>query len=208
MAGKSTSVLALFASEAASTNAVSRLRDAGFHNTDVAILMQCTVGNKNFGHEKQTKSPEGVATGGTAGAIIGGTIGWLAGIGALAIPGAGPLIASGPIMAALAGLGTGAAVGGVAGGLVGAGISEYEAKRFEGMIRQGKVLLSVQCDDSTKVARAKDILQDSGAHDISSRSEASAKMERAEATKRPLPNLVSMPFAQRSYGDRERPLMP
>lgn len=207
MAGKNTSVLALFASEAETENAVSRLREAGFRNTDVSILMQRNEGNKDFGHEKQSKSPEGVATGGTAGAIIGGTIGWLAGIGALAIPGVGPLIASGPIMAALAGLGAGAAVGGVTGGLVGAGIPEYEAKRFEGMIRDGKVLISVHCDDSTWVAKAKDILKDSGGHDISSRSEAHAKVEGTD-TDRPFPKSAETPIIDRPVTDRDRPLMP
>jgi len=207
MAGKNTSVLALFSSEAEAENGVSRLREAGFRNTDISILMQRNTGNKDFGHEKQTKSPEGVATGGTAGAIIGGTIGWLAGIGALAIPGVGPLIASGPIMAALAGLGAGAAVGGVAGGLVGSGIPEYEAKRFEGMIQEGKVLLSVHCDDSTWIAKAKDILKDSGAHDVSSRSEASAKIEGTE-TDRPFPKTTETPYVERPATERDRPLMP
>ncbi len=207
MTGKNTSVFALFSSEAETENAVSRLREAGFRNTDISILMQRNLGSKDFGHEKQTKSPEGVATGGTAGAIIGGTIGWLAGIGALAIPGVGPLIASGPIMAALAGLGAGAALGGVTGGLVGSGIPEYEAKRFEGLVREGKVLLSVHCDDSGWISKAKDILKDSGGHDISSRGESRAATERVD-TERAFPKSAETPVIDRGASDHDRPLMP
>src|SRR4029077_9908332 len=123
---------------------------------------------------KHSKTPEGATTGAASGAAIGGTLGLLAGIGALAIPGLGPFIAAGPIMGALAGAGSGGVVGGLVGALVGMGIPEYEAKRYEGMIRQGKVLLSVHCDNSEWVSRAKDILEQSGAQDISSAGEKSA----------------------------------
>ena len=108
-----------------------------------------------------------------AGGTIGGTLGLLAGIGALAIPGVGPFIAAGPIMGALAGLGVGGAVGGLVGALVGMGIPEYEAKRYEGRVKNGGVLLSVHCDTSDEITRAKDILKRTGAEDISSAGEES-----------------------------------
>ena len=136
--------------------------------------MQDNLGTKDFAHEKSTKTPEGATTGATAGAAIGGTLGLLAGIGALAIPGIGPLIAAGPIMATLAGLGSGGLVGGVVGGLVGMGIPEYEAKRYEGRIKEGDILVSVHCDNSDWVKRAKEVLKSSGADDVSSSGEASA----------------------------------
>ena len=99
---------------------------------------------------------------------MGGGLGLLAGIGALAIPGLGPFIAAGPIMAALAGMGAGGAVGGFTGALVGLGIPEYEAKRYEGRLQKGGILLSVHCDTSDEIKRAKDLLKNTGAEDISS----------------------------------------
>jgi hypothetical protein len=130
--------------------------------------------SKNFAHEKNTKAPEGATVGVTAGGVIGGTLGLLAGIGAIAIPGVGPLIAAGPIMVALAGLGVGGTVGGVVGALVGMGIPEYEAKRFEGRIKEGGILLSVHCGTSDQITRAKEILKHTGGQEIASTGEASA----------------------------------
>jgi hypothetical protein len=121
-------------------------------------LLQDEQGSRDFAHEKNTKAPEGTTAGATVGGVIGGGLGLLAGIGALAIPGLGPLIAAGPIMGALAGLGVGGAVGGLIGALVGMGIPEYEAKRYEGHIKEGGILLSVHCDTSAEIARAKDVL--------------------------------------------------
>ena len=144
---------------------------AKFSNADVSVLMADTQGSKDFAHEKQTKAPEGTTTGVAAGGTIGGTLGLLAGIGALAIPGVGPFIAAGPIMGALAGLGVGGAVGGLVGALVGMGIPEYEAKRYEGRVKNGGVLLSVHCDTSDEITRAKDLLKRTGAEDISSAGE-------------------------------------
>jgi hypothetical protein len=138
---------------------------------------------KDFAHEKNTKAPEGTATGVTAGGAIGGTLGLLAGIGALAIPGVGPLIAAGPIMGALAGVGVGGAVGGLIGALVGMGIPEYEAKRYEGRIKDGGVLLSAHCDTSEEIDRAKEILKATGAQDISSAGESSADYATTSKTK-------------------------
>ena len=118
------------------------------------------------------------------GAVAGGVLGWLAGIGALAIPGLGPFIAAGPIMAALAGAGVGGMTGGLVGALVGIGIPEYEAKRYEGRIKSGGILLSVHCDDSEWTSKAKDILEKTGAEDVSSTGEASADFDK---TDKPLP---------------------
>ena len=139
---------------------------------------------KDFAHEKNTKAPEGAATGAGSGAVLGGTLGWLTGIGALAIPGLGPFIAAGPIVAALAGVGVGGAIGGITGALIGLGIPEYEAKRYEGRIKEGGILLSVHCDDSNWIKRAKEILQRTGAQDVSSSGEANADFQK---TDKPMP---------------------
>ena len=137
--------------------------DNGFRSEDISVLLPENVGTKDFAPEKNTKAPEGTTTGAGTGAVVGGTLGLLAGIGALAIPGLGPFIAAGPIMGALAGAGTGGVVGGIIGALVGMGIPEYEAKRYEGMIKEGRILLSVHCDNSDWVKRAKDVLERIGA---------------------------------------------
>ena len=134
---KNTAVFGIYKSEVAAEAAVDQIVAAGFSNSDVSVLMSDVDSTKEFAHEKSTKAPEGTATGVTAGGVVGGTLGLLAGIGALAIPGVGPLIAAGPIMGALAGLGVGGAVGGVVGALVGLGIPEYEAKRYEGRVKDG-----------------------------------------------------------------------
>ena len=130
------------------------------------------AGTKEFAHEKNTKAPEGATTGAGTGVVLGGAMGWLLGIGAIAIPGLGPFIAAGPIMAALAGAGVGGAVGGIAGALIGMGIPEYEAKRYEGRVKDGGILLSVHSDNSEWTKRAKEILKRTGAQDISSSGEA------------------------------------
>jgi hypothetical protein len=165
---------------------VDALKRAGFRNTDISVLFPENVGNKDFAHEKHTKAPEGAVAGASTGAIIGGALGWLAGIGALAIPGIGPFIAAGPIVAALSGIGAIGALGGIAGALVGIGIPEYEAKRYEGRIRSGGILLSVHCDNSDWVKRAEEILTHTGANDISTTSEAKADFN---TTEKPLPRV-------------------
>jgi hypothetical protein len=150
---------------------VDHLMAAGFSSSDVSVLLPDNQSTKDFAHQKDTKAPEGTTAGVTAGGAIGGTLGVLAGIGALAIPGLGPFIAAGPIMAGLAGLGVGGAVGGLIGALVGMGIPEYEAKRYEGRIKEGGILLSVHCDTSEEIERAEKILKKTGAEDVSSASE-------------------------------------
>src|ERR1043166_3792065 len=174
MAGKNTAAFGIYSDRARVENAVDTLKAAGYRNTDISVLFPQTTGTKDFAHEKHTKAPEGATTGAGTGAAVGGTLGWLAGIGALAIPGLGPFIAAGPIMAALAGVGVGGTVGGIAGALVGMGIPEYEAKRYEGRVKDGGILLSVHSDNSDWTNRAKEILGRTGAQDISSTAEAAA----------------------------------
>jgi hypothetical protein len=159
-------VIGLVSSEAKAELIVAKLLHAGFSNNDVSALLPDTRGTRDFAHEHNTKAPEGAVAGVGAGGAIGGTLGLLAGIGALAIPGVGPLIAAGPIMAALSGAAAGAAVGGVAGALVGLGIPEIEAKQYEGKIKEGSILLSVHVEDDEKRARAKRILEAGDADDV------------------------------------------
>jgi hypothetical protein len=153
---------------------VQQLQSQGFANSEISVLMPNTHGTHDFGHVKATKAPEGATTGATAGGATGGVLGLLAGIGALAIPGVGPFIAAGPIMAALSGAAVGAATGGIVGGLVGFGFPEIEAKRYDDKLRKGNYLIAVHTDESEDVDRAKDIFKKAGAEDISTVSEASA----------------------------------
>jgi len=171
MSNKNTAVFGIYQTATNAEMAVDRLVAAGYSNEDVSVLMADAYTTKEFAHEKNTKAPEGTTVGVTTGGLVGGTLGLLAGIGALAIPGVGPLIAAGPIMSALAGLGVGGAVGGLVGALVGMGIPEYEAKRYEGHVKNGGVLLSVHCETPGEIQRAKEILKTSGAEDIASTGE-------------------------------------
>jgi hypothetical protein len=177
MANKNKSVFGIYSSRSAVENAVSALKSAGFQHSDVSVLLPENLGSKEIATEKNTKAPEGATTGAGSGAVIGGTLGWLVGIGALAIPGLGPFIAAGPIMAALAGMGVGGAVGGVTGALVGMGIPEFEAKRYEGRLQKGGILMSVHCDTSDEIKRAKEILERTGAEDVSTAGEASTDVK-------------------------------
>ena len=175
MAGKNTAVFGIYPNRTSVESAVDALKAAGFRNTDISVLFPEKTGTKDFAHEKSTKAPEGATTGAGTGAVLGGGLGWLAGIGALAIPGLGPFIAAGPIMAALAGAGVGGAVGGLTGALIGMGIPEYEAKRYEGRVKDGGILLSVHSDDSQWTKKAKEILERTGAQDVSSTGEATSE---------------------------------
>jgi hypothetical protein len=174
MSDKKVAVFGIYSTRGAVENATDALVKAGFPTSDISVLLPESVsGPKDMGTEKTTKAPEGTATGVTTGGVIGGTLGVLAGVGLLAIPGLGPFIAAGPIMAGLAGLGVGGAVGGVTGALIGMGIPEFEAKRYEGRLQRGGILLSVHCSTSEEVRRAKEIVERSGAEDVSSTGEAS-----------------------------------
>jgi hypothetical protein len=184
MAGKNTAVFGIYPAYSSVEGAVDALKAAGFRNTDISVLFPENVGTKDFAHEKGTKAPEGATAGAGTGAVVGGTLGWLAGIGALAIPGIGPFIAAGPIVAALAGVGVGGAVGGITGALIGMGIPEYEAKRYEGRIKEGGILLSVHSDNSEWTKKAKEVLERTGAQDIASAGEASADFQKSD---RPMP---------------------
>ena len=174
MSGKNTAVYGIYRDTVALGGGLEALRAAGFRGTDISVLMPENVGTKDFVHKKDTKAPEGATTGVASGAVIGGALGWLVGIGALAIPGLGPFIAAGPIMGLLAGAGAGGAVGGVAGALIGMGIPEYEAKRYEGRVKSGGILLSVHCDSSEWVKRGKQLLEQTGAEEIGTAGEAAA----------------------------------
>jgi hypothetical protein len=196
MAGKNTAVFGIYKTVAQAERAVDVLTTAGFSNTDISVLLTDAQTSRDFAHEKNTKAPEGTATGVATGGIIGGTLGLLAGIGTLAIPGVGPLIAAGPIIAALAGLGVGGAAGGIIGALVGMGIPEYEAKRYEGRVKDGGVLLSVHCNTSKEIDRAKELLKNSGAEDIASTGEA-AGSDKAPSDRAMADRTTPDPYANR-----------
>ena len=166
------SALCLVDTEAQADAVVAKLRSAGFSDNDISVLFPDKGSTRDFAHKKATKMPEGASVGASTGGVVGGTIGLLAGIGALAIPGLGPFIAAGPIMAALSGGAIGAGVGGLTGALVGLGIPEYEAKRYEGKVKEGGILISVHSESNDETNRAKNIFKEEGAHDISSTGEA------------------------------------
>lgn len=180
MSGKKVGVFGIYSTRSGVENATDSLVRANFPVSDISVLLPESLGGpKDMGTEKATKAPEGTAAGVATGGVIGGTLGVLAGIGLLAIPGLGPFIAAGPIMAGLAGLGVGGAVGGVTGALIGMGIPEFEAKRYEGRLQKGGILLSVHCDTSDEIKRAKDILKLTGAEDVTSTGEASVDRDTA-----------------------------
>lgn len=156
---------------------ITSLRSSGFSSDDISVLMADKGGTKDFAHEHNTKAPEGATAGASTGALLGGGLGWLAGIGALAIPGLGPFIAAGPIMAALGGAALGGTVGGLTGALIGMGIPEFEAKKYEGKVKSGSCLISVHSDDGDQTKRAKEIFEAAGAQDISTGSEAAVSTD-------------------------------
>lgn len=165
-------VYAIATSDAQAVRIGNRLRNAGFSPSDISVLAP-DRGVRDLGHQNSTKAPEGATAGAGAGAILGGALGWLAGIGTLAIPGVGPLIAAGPILATLTGAAVGGAVGGATGGLVGLGIPEFEAQQYEGKLREGNILLCVHVEDSEEAGKARQILSEEKAENISTGSEAS-----------------------------------
>ena len=171
-----TSTFCLADSETQTGNIVSSLQSAGFANDDISVLFPDKGSSRDFAHQKETKLPEGATVGAGSGGVVGAGLGLLAGIGALAIPGFGPFIAAGPIMAALGGGAIGAGVGGIAGGLIGLGIPEFEAKRFEGKIKDGGILISVHCENATEIKTAKEIFKAADASDISSTGESAADL--------------------------------
>jgi hypothetical protein len=185
MSGKKVAVFGIYSTLPAAENATDSLVKAGFPASDVSVLLPESLGGSrqmDTDTEKATKAPEGAAVGVTTGGLIGGTLGLLAGISMLVIPGLGPFIAAGPIMAALAGGGAliGGTVGGFAGALIGMGIPEFEAKRYEGRLQKGGILLSVHCDTSEEIKRAKEVIERTGGEDVSSTGESSSDSSRTD----------------------------
>ena len=179
-----TSVFCIATSRHQAEHIVEQLKAENFSNNDISALFADRGTSHDFAHEKNTKAPEGAVTGAVAGGVAVGALGWIAGIGALAIPGAGPFIAAGPIIGALSGVAIGATIGGIAGGLIGLGITELEAKRYEGKIKQGNILISVHTDNSNEISCARDIFANAGAQDICTTGEASTPAK-YEDTSRP-----------------------
>jgi hypothetical protein len=151
---------------------IDKLKVMGFSGDDISVLFPDRSGARDFAYEQHTKAPEGATAGGLVGAGTGGVLGWLAGVGTLAIPGIGAFLAAGPVMAALAGIAIGGATGGIVGALAGMGIPEFEAKRYEGKLREGNILISVHAEDAKQRARAKDVFEIAGAEDIAYTGEA------------------------------------
>jgi hypothetical protein len=177
MSGKKVAVFGIYPTRSAVENAADSLINAGFPASDISVLLPESLGgSRDMGTEKATKAPEGTAVGVTTGGVIGGALGVLVGVGLLAIPGLGPFIAAGPIMAGLAGLGVGGAVGGLTGALIGMGIPEFEAKRYEGRLQKGGILLSVHCETSEEIKRAKEVLDITRAEDVSTTGESSSNV--------------------------------
>lgn len=172
-------VFGIVNSEAQARDIVDKLKLMGFSPEDISVLFADRSGTRDFAYEQHTKAPEGATAGGLVGAGAGGVLGWLAGIGTLSIPGVGPFLAAGPIMAALAGAGIGATTGGLVGAMIGMGIPEFEAKRYEGKLRGGSILVSVHTEDAKERARAKDVLGLAGAEDIAYTGEAAVPKARS-----------------------------
>ena len=173
MSGKNTAAFGLYPDRSQLEAGVNALIVAGFRSEDVSVLLPDNEGTKDLAHERNTKAPEGATAGVSAGGVLGGAFGLLVGLGALVIPGLGPFIAAGPIVSTLAGMGAGGTVGGLVGALAGMGVPEYEAKRYDGRVRKGGILVSVHCDNSAWASRAKDIMKSTGAEDIAVAEEAS-----------------------------------
>jgi hypothetical protein len=167
------SVMCIVETQTKAETIVGEIDRAGFPRSDVSVLFPSKSGTKDFAHEHNTKAPEGAVAGVSAGGVVGGTLGLLAGIGALAIPGVGPFIAAGPLLAALSGAAAGATIGGIAGALVGMGIPEIEAKRYEGKIKGGNILIAVHTNSGEDQKRVEKIFKDNAAHDIFSVAESS-----------------------------------
>jgi len=178
-------VFGIYKSRGAAENGVATLKNNGFRMSDISLLLPQESGSQDVVHKKETKAPEGATAGASAGAILGGALGLLAGIGALAVPGVGPFIAAGPIMASLAGVGVGGAVGVISGALIGFGIPEYEAKRYEGFVKEGGILVSVHVDDADWAEKAQSLLEATGAKDVATTNEVRAEENSPYAPSKP-----------------------
>ncbi|MFN7984555.1 MAG: hypothetical protein U0Q11_22150 [Vicinamibacterales bacterium] len=175
MTEQNVAVYGIYSTTPDAEHGVDALMLEGVPARDISVILSDAEGGRGLAHEKHTKAPEGATVGGVTGGALGGTLGLLAGLGSIAIPGVGALIAAGPIMAALAGLGAGGTLGGIVGALVGVGMPEYEARRYDGRLQTGGILLSVHCGTSIDVQTAKDVLERTGASDVSSQTETPAE---------------------------------
>lgn len=184
MAVKNIAAFGIYPDQGTVNDAVESLKSAGFRHTDISVLFPENLGSKDFAHEKHSKAPEGAVAGGGSGAVVGAALGWLVGAGSLMVPGLETMQAAGPIVGMLGGMGAGVTLGGLVGAMVGFGVPEYEAKRYEGRVRKGGILLSVHCDNSEWAKTARAILKKTGASDISTTGEARADFARSE---KPLP---------------------
>ena len=167
---KSKSVSGIYLTRSDVESAITAFKDAGFSSSEISVLLPETRSNEVVA-EKSTKAPEAAAVGVGSGAAVGGALGWLVGAGALAIPGIGPVIAAGPIVAALAGVGVGCALGGFTGSLIGVGISESEASTYEGRLSKGGILVAIHCETLAEVRRAQEIMKSTKAEDIAASAE-------------------------------------
>jgi len=149
-------------SENQAASVVNQLKAAGFTDNSISVLLPDQAGNRRFAHVKHTKAPEGAMLGTVAGLAFGGVFGWLVGIGMLAIPPLAPLIAAGPIIAALAGAGVGALIGVASGCLIGSEMPEFEAMQYEGKMEGGNILLSVLTGDMNERRQASGIFKNAG----------------------------------------------
>jgi hypothetical protein len=184
MAVKNVAAFGIYPDQGTVNDAVESLKAAGFRQTDISVLFPENLGSKDFAHEKHTKAPEGAVAGGGSGAVVGAALGWLVGAGSVMVPGLEAMQAAGPVLAMFGGMGVGVTLGGVAGAIAGAGVPEYEAKRYEGRVRKGGILLSVHCDNATWAKTARGILKRTGASDIATTGEAKADFARTE---KPMP---------------------
>lgn len=161
----STLVTGIYASRVAAELASEELMKAGFPAEDISILMSETTQGREFAVRKGTKAPEGAAAGATIGGVLGAVAAGLAAVGTLTIPGLS-LVAAGPLVAALSGLGAGAATGGLTGALIGLGVAEHEAKFLHKEVEHGGILLGVYTHDD-RVKMAREILDATGAQKLS-----------------------------------------
>ncbi|HEX3716332.1 MAG TPA: DUF3341 domain-containing protein [Verrucomicrobiae bacterium] len=157
---------------------VIELKNADFADDDISVLFPDKSGTKDFGHEQHTKAPEGALMGASALGILGGILGLLAGIGVLAKTGTSAFVTAGPAVAALAGIAVGAVVGAIIGAWIGMGVPEYVAKRYDGKIDAGNILISVHADSVRRAKRAKNIFVEADAQDIAMTGEAEVPEKR------------------------------
>jgi len=179
---KNIAVFATFRDRLHAEAAVKELVNSGFREEDISVLLADNVGVRDFAHERHSKAPEGASTGGAAGVVIGGCVGLLTGLGVIALPLIGQYMTAGPVMDALAGAGAAGVLGGIIGGVIGIGVPEFEAIRYRGLIKDGRSLLSVHCDSSDWITRAKHVLKSVGGQNVVAKSEAGAGFASGDKT--------------------------